>query len=466
MEILWTSEEAEKATGGKATAKWQATGVSIDSRTVGKGDLFIAIKGENFDGHDFVADALQKGAAAAVVSKIPTGVTEKSPLLIVKDTFEGLKSLGSFSRARTKAKIIGVTGSVGKTSTKEMIQKALATQGKTYATVGNLNNHFGAPLSLARMHKDCDFGVFELGMNHAGEISVLTKIIKPHVAIITTVEAVHLEFFKSVAEIADAKSEIFEGMAGGVAVLNIDNPYYERMRKSAEKSGIKRIISFGQNDKADFCLSTVTNTNSGMQIKSECLGKSYEYSMQVRGSHQAKNSLGVLAVVDGLGADIQKAIKGISEFQVTKGRGQIHEIPVGTGKATLIDDAYNASPASMRAALEVLAGRRIMGGRAVAVLGDMRELGPTGGELHANLAQDVVANNIDIVFTAGSLMQNLHDALPKEKRGAHTKDYAEMIPVIIKAIKPNDVILVKSSNGSKMSKVVEAILEERKKHAV
>jgi len=456
-EILWTAREAATATGGKTNGDWQATGVSIDSRTIEKGDLFIALAGENFDGHDFVIGALAKGASAALVSRKPAGIPADAPLIIVPDVAKGLWDLGVASWERTSAKIIGVTGSVGKTGTKEAIKLALETFGKTYATAGNLNNHFGAPLSLARMPKNAKYGVFEMGMNHAGEIAALTKLIRPHVAIITTVEAVHLEFFSGVEEIADAKSEIFLGMdENGVAVLNIDNPNFARMKKHAENRRLK-IITFGTNDNADFRLVSYSNNAGEMHIEAAAQGEMFVYNLKVNGKHLAMNSLGTLAVVAGLGEDFRKAIPQLEQYIPAKGRGQVFEIEVNGGKALLIDDSYNASPASCRAAFEVLAARRQPGGRTIALLGDMRELGTSSGELHANLAQDIVAHAIDLVFTAGDLMLNLHRALPEARRGRHYKDSAAMAEAILPELRNNDVVMVKGSNGSKMIKVVDKL---------
>jgi len=452
-EILWNSSEAEVATRGKSQGNWVVTGVSIDSRTVEKGDLFIALKGENFDGHDFVKLALEKGASAAMVSR---NIGKDFPLLIVPEVSEGLWSLGAASRKRTGAKIIGVTGSVGKTGTKEMLKLALSTFGETYATVGNLNNHFGAPLSLARMSKSAEYGVFELGMNHAGEIARLTNLIKPDVAIITTVEAVHLEFFTDISAIADAKSEIFLGMENGIAVLNVDNTSFSRLKRHAEKRGLK-IKTFGMAQEADFRLASYKNIPDGIRIEATAKGKKFTYDLQAPGKHSAMNSLGILAVADALAKDFHACLKNLSSYSPAKGRGQVFTIAAKGGKGLLIDDSYNASPASMRAAFEVLMARKHPKARAIALLGDMRELGKSSAELHGALAEDIVARGIDLVFTCGELMANLHEVLPKQKRGGHYADSAEMAEKIASEIKPKDVVLVKGSNGMKMIKVVEKL---------
>ncbi len=452
-EILWNSDEAEIATRGKAQGNWEALGVSIDSRTVEEGDLFIALKGENFDGHDFVKSALKKGAVAAMVSK---NIGKNLPLLIVPDVAEGLWNLGAASRKKTRAKIIGVTGSVGKTGTKEMLKLALAAFGETYATAGNLNNHFGAPLSLARMPKTAKYGVFELGMNHAGEIARLTNLIKPDIAVITTIEAVHLEFFADVSAIADAKSEVFLGMTNGVAVLNVDNASFQRLKKHAEKRDLK-IETFGVAAAADFRLITYENIAGRIHVEASAKGKKFAYDLQAPGKHSALNSLGVLAVVNALAKDFHACLKNLSEYSPAKGRGQVFKITAKGGKALLIDDSYNASPASMRAAFEVLMARKSPDGRAIALLGDMRELGKNSPSLHSALAEDIVARGVDLVFTCGELMANLYEALPKQKRGGHYADSVKMAEKITAEIRSRDTILVKGSNGMKMIKVVEKL---------
>lgn len=458
--FIWNAKEVAEATNGKTTGSFNVSEVSIDSRTIAKDSLFIAIKGEKFDGHDFVKECLEKGASGALVHKEIQGV-DKAKLIIVDDTTKALWRLGEFSRKRTKAKIVGVTGSVGKTGTKEAIKLALSGQGKTYATIGNLNNHFGAPLSLSRMAADMDYGVFEMGMNHANEISLLTGLIKPNVSVITTVEAVHLENFESVEGIAYAKSEIFQGMAaGGTAVINLDNKYLNIMKSEAEKYK-QKVITFGENEKADFRLISYSNTENGIKVEASVKGKKINYELSVSGKHWAINSLIVLAVVDALNLNIEKAAKDLGAYQVAKGRGQFTKIKVNGGEATLIDDAYNASPASMAAAFEVLEKYRNPKGRTVAILGDMRELGPLSPEFHKGLAEPLALRNVDVVYTCGELMNNLFNALPKTRQGIHKKDSEELSKVIFDYIKAGDVILVKGSNGSKMIKVIEALTAKK-----
>lgn len=451
--IIWKSSEAENATGGKASCKWNATGVSIDSRKIEAGDLFIAIPGERFDGHNFVKDALNMGAAAAIVTHIPDGITDAAPLLIVKNIMNALQDLGRFSRNRMKGKIIGVTGSVGKTSTKEMLGLAFKGQGKIYLTEGNLNNHYGLPLSLARMPANTNFGIFEIGMNHPGEITPLSKLATPDVSIITTVEAVHLEFFKSVTEIADAKAEIFDGMkARSTAVLNFDNQYYNKLAKAAKLSDLK-IISFGEKEGADFHIISYEEKSGKSLIKLSTDNNIISYSLGMTGKHQAINSAGVLAVVSAAGGDVKKATANLAKFEAKSGRGKVFDINYQNKLITIIEDCYNASPASVTAALDNL-GRQKTKGRKILVLGDMFELGKDGPELHKNLSKKLLENNIDLLFTAGELTLNLYNAIPNVKKGGTAKDSESLGIVLANSLEAGDIVLVKGSRSMKMEKVI------------
>lgn len=460
-EIIWNTEEAVAATGGESTSNWQASSVSIDSRSIVPGDLFVAIKGETSDGHDYVSHAAANGAAAAVVSHKPKNIPENFPLLIVKDTVKALEALGRYARQRTRAKIIGVTGSVGKTSTKEMLKAALQVQGEVYASAGNLNNHYGVPLSLARLPRDVDFGVFELGMNHAGEISSLSKMVKPHAGLITTVEAVHLEFFDSVEKIADAKAEIFDGLeTGGTAILNKDNPHYKRMVKAAKSRDINRILSFGTAADALFRLVACTAEAEGARVTARCSNKTLTYKLGLSGKHQALNSVAVLAAVYAVGGDMEAAARGFAELVPQSGRGKEYVLKLPQGVCLLIDDTYNASAASIEAALAVLNERRqVMGGRAVAVLGDMLELGASAKKLHTSLAAPIETQATDVVFTVGQNMKYLHEALPKEKQGGHFAVSTEAGAAVAACLKSGDVILVKGSRGTRMEQVVQYLLQ-------
>ena len=457
---LWTSAEAVAATQGRSAGGWVASGVSIDSRTVEFGDLFVALKGPRFDGHDYVAKAFAAGAAAAMVGHVPDGLPAGAPLLTVPDTLEGLNQLGRAARQRVGARIIAVTGSVGKTGTKEALGHCLSAQGATHASVGSFNNLWGVPLSLARMPTDTQFGVFEIGMNHPGEIVPLTRLVRPHVAIITTVEAVHLGNFPSLPAIADAKAEIFQGVEpDGVAVLNRDNPYFEQLAARARESGIRRIIGFGAAPEAEARLVNLAQHPTCSCVSADIEGQAITYKIGAPGRHWVMNSLAVLAALKAVGADLGMAGLALASLAPPKGRGRRHRIETPAGGVELIDDSYNASPVSMRAAFETLAGARPgPRGRRIAVLGDMLELGSQSAALHAGLAVDLEAAGIDLVCTAGPMMAELNRALPPKRRGPHAADSQGLVGPVRELLRGGDVVLVKGSYGSRMGVVVEALL--------
>lgn len=459
-ETLWTADEAAAAARGQASGgAWAATGVSIDSRTVRPGDLFVALSGPNFDGHDFVARALDAGAAAALVSRRPEGVGEGAPLVTCADTFAGLQDLGSASRRRASARIAAVTGSVGKTSTKEALRHALGALGPTFATEGSLNNHWGVPLSLARLPRGAAYGVFELGMNHAGELGPLSRQVLPDVAIITTVEAVHLEHFDSVEGIADAKAEIMEGVSPeGAVVLNRDNAHFARLLGAARARGIARVLTFGASDDADARLLDCSLHATCSGVTALVGGERIQYCLSMPGRHHVLNSLAVLLAASALGGDPAEAAKALCRIPPIKGRGQRRRIELPQGPLTVIDESYNASPASVAATLQVLGSSDPgAGGRRVAVLGDMLELGASSPQLHAGLAQAVREAGIDLVFCAGPNMRHLFDRLPAASRGAHAEDSAALAPVVAAAVRAGDVVMVKGSAGSRMGRVVDAL---------
>ena len=460
--ILWTSGEAELATGGRAASAWTATGVSIDSRTVKPGDLFIALKGPNFDGHAFVEAALAAGAAAAMVSTRPAGANNGEPLLIVDDTFAALGRLAAAARERTSARVAAVTGSVGKTSAKETLRAVLGAQGAATANVGSLNNHWGVPLSLARMPKTTDFGIFEIGMNHPGEIDPLSRLVRPDVALITTIEGAHTAFFDSVEQIADAKAEIFAGLGGdGIAVLNRDNHYFRRLSDVAQAHGVGRIVGFGADADSDARLIECEVGPEGSRVVADMMGRLIAYRIAVPGRHWVSNSLGVLATATALGGDVDAAAAALETIEAPDGRGRRHLLNLAAGTVTVIDESYNASPASMRAAFKVLARTpKGPGGRRIAVLGDMLELGEESGERHAELAEAIQRAGIDLVFTTGTEMRHLRVALPVERRGAHAYDSAGLAPLVCNAVRPGDVVTIKGSAGSRM-RVVLAALKDR-----
>ena len=463
--VLWHAAEAASATDGKPVGDWAATGVSIDSRSVQPGDLFIALEGPTHDGHDYVVDALARGAAAVMVHRVPDGLSADAPRLQVTDTYDGLWALGSFARHRTRAKIIAVTGSVGKTGTKEALKTALGRQGKVAATLGNLNNHWGAPLTLARLPEELDYAVVELGMNHAGEIGPLSRLVLPDVAIITTVQAVHLEFFDSVAAIADAKAEIFEGMSpAGIAVLPRDNPHFARLVAHARTTGVGRIWSFGSNPDAEASLVDCSLHATCSAVQAAILGNPIQYSLALPGEHWAVNSLAVLLAVRAVGADEVVAARALARLEATPGRGQRQRIELNgeRGEArrffTLIDESYNASPASVAAALGVL--QRVDtddDGRRILVLGDMLELGDEAERLHAELVGAVRDAEVDLVFACGSLSRALFDILPETRRGAWAPSSADLVDMVAGAVGHGDVVLVKGSLGSRMAKIVDRL---------
>lgn len=460
MMPLWGAMEAAAATGGRAIGDWQAAGVSIDSRSVTAGDLFIALVGPNFDGHNFVADALKKGAAAAIVAKRPEGVADSAPLLMVADTQRALEDLGRAARARAQGEIIAVTGSVGKTGTKEALKCALEGQGRTFASSGSLNNQWGVPLSLARMPPDASYGIFELGMNHPGEIDGLSRMVRPDVAIITTIEPAHLGFFTSVEAIADAKAEIFAGVEpGGAAILNRDNAFYDRLAAAARARGIARILDFGADKRASVRLVECRLHATTSSVTAAVMGEAIDYSIALPGRHWVMNSLAVLAAVKAAGGDIGAAARALATLSALDGRGKRYRLDVPGGTVELIDESYNASPASMRAAFAVLGAIDPgPGGRRVAVLGSMLELGQESDRLHADLAKPLLDADVGLVFTLGDEMRALDAALPAQRRGGHAADLAELVDLLAKRLKPNDVITVKGSHGSRLHELVAKLV--------
>jgi UDP-N-acetylmuramoyl-tripeptide--D-alanyl-D-alanine ligase len=458
--IIWTAKQAAEVTQGSAEGNWSAIGLSIDSRTVKKGDLFIALRGEFGDGHDYVSDALSKGACAAMVSKEIGGVSNDQ-LLIVKDTLKAMQDLAIHARDRTAAKVVGITGSVGKTGTKEMLAGIFESQGQTHASVKSYNNHWGVPYSLASMHSGTDYGVFEMGMNHSNEISPLSLMVKPDVAIITMIAPVHIgNFDNGIDGIIDAKAEIFDGVRdGGSAVLNRDIKAFEVLKNKAEEKKLK-VYSFGEHHEADAKLIECLEAANGTRVKANILGEDVSYTLQVPGKHLAMNSLSALLAVKLVGADIQAAAKSIEKQEPITGRGKRELLNIGQNDnpVTLIDESYNASPSAMSAAFKVLAlvdpGR---GGRRIAVLGDMLELGEQSDKYHEDLELPIKAANIDLVYTCGKHMKKLHERLPANQRGVHKENSKELSQIVPDVLTPGDVVMVKGSLGSKMGLIVEAL---------
>ncbi|NOD34711.1 MULTISPECIES: UDP-N-acetylmuramoyl-tripeptide--D-alanyl-D-alanine ligase [unclassified Ruegeria] len=451
---LWTASEAVEATGGQVTRDWIANGVSIDTRTLQPGDLFVALKAAR-DGHDFVAQALEKGAGAALVSHIPEGVPEGAPLLVVDDVQAGLEALGQAARARTDARIVGVTGSVGKTSTKEMLAKILEAQGKTHASVASYNNHWGVPLTLARMPRDTEYAVIEIGMNHPGEIAPLAKQARPHVALVTTVAAVHLEAFASVAGIAHEKAAIFEGLEpGGAAIVNADIEHAEILRQSAQDRGAG-IVDFGRKA-SDYRLIDVQQASNAVNAQATVGDQLIRFEVNSAGTHFAMNALGALAACVELGVDLDQAIAGLRAWSPVKGRGVRENLPLsGGGQIELLDDSYNANPTSMEAALDVLAATQ--GTRRIAFLGDMKELGSQEVAMHAEMANVAAMGKVNQVHCIGPLMQAMHKALPDDKRGLWFETSAEMAEHLPSLICDGDTVLAKGSLSMALATIVDGL---------
>jgi UDP-N-acetylmuramoyl-tripeptide--D-alanyl-D-alanine ligase len=459
MTALWTSTDAATATGGTASGAWQATGISIDSRSVAKGDLFVALSAAR-DGHDFVADALAKGAAAALVSKIPDGV-DPARLLIVPDVLQGLTDLGLAARARTKAKVVAVTGSVGKTTVKEMLRTALSPQGRTHAAEASFNNHWGVPVTLARMPADTEFAIIEIGMNAPGEIAPLAKLAQPHVAVVTTVAPAHLEAFGVIEGIAHEKASIYEGLShGGIALAHADIDTAEILYKKAQAVGAN-LTTFGASDTADIRLTELHTSDTGSAARALIQGEPMVFRLAVPGRHNAMNALITLATTDALGADVAEAAMALATWVPVSGRGTRETLDLGGAGdlvIDLIDDAFNANPASLTASLDVLATiDPPEGGRRVAILGDMLELGEDAATIHAGIANDPAMAKIDIVHTAGPLMEHLHNALPASRRGRHADTSEALAHSAPTELRKGDVVLVKGSKGSRISRVVDAL---------
>ncbi len=467
---LWTFDALVAATGGRiiGTPASVIIGISIDTRTIKPGEAFFAIKGDHVDGHNYVAQAASVGAGVSVVSeakfkKMPKGAA----LLVVPDVLESLNTLARAARTRSGAKIIAVTGSVGKTSTKEALRLALTREGETHASAASYNNQWGVPLSLARLPASAHFGVFELGMNHAGELTPLSQLVRPHVALITTIEPVHIEHFANVEAIADAKAEIFAGVVdGGAAVLNRDNPQFERLAAAARMAGIQNVVGFGAHKKAEARLIDVALKSDCSCVRASILRDDIAYKIGTPGRHLVQNSLGVLAAAKLAGADLAIVALALARLQPPSGRGQRIRLNLGAGEAILIDESYNANPASVRAAIEVLAQTPVgPRGRRIAALGDMLELGTNAVAAHRDLSKALIDAKIDIVFCAGPLMRALWDALPATLRGGYADSAARIEPELLAALRPGDAIMVKGSNGSRMGTIVSGLSDRYRARA-
>jgi UDP-N-acetylmuramoyl-tripeptide--D-alanyl-D-alanine ligase len=462
MSALWTIDDMAAAMRAEKIGKLPAdiSGISIDSRSAAKAEAFFAITGDNRDGHEFVEAALKAGAGVAVVARErKVQFAADASLLVVTDVLEALRDLARAARARLHAKVIGVTGSVGKTGTKEALRLALSADGETHASAASYNNHWGVPLSLARCPASAQYAVFEIGMNHAGEITPLTKLVRPHVAIVTAIESVHLEYFGTLEKIADAKAEIFLGLEpDGTAVLNRDNVQYAQLAAAAKAAGVARVVSFGEHAKSDARLIRHSLQADCSTVQANILGQPVTYKLGAPGRHHVLNSLAVLAAVSLVGADLALAALALNRLKPSTGRGARATLRTPSGSALLIDESYNANPASMAAAIALL-GQTPAGplGRRIAVLGDMLELGSQGIELHRNLAAPIERANVDLVYCCGPLMHALWEALPSGLRGGYAETAAGLEPAVLDAVRNGDVMMVKGSLGSKMGPIVKAL---------
>jgi UDP-N-acetylmuramoyl-tripeptide--D-alanyl-D-alanine ligase len=449
------------ATGGQLDGEAQCAvnGVSIDTRSLRPGDLFVALKAER-DGHEFVAKALQAGAAAALVR---SDFLRSGPgaLVRVDDPLRALERLGVAARARTAARVLAVTGSVGKTGTKEALRLCLSRLGVTHASEKSYNNHWGVPLTLARMPAGVRYGVFEIGMNHAGEITPLSRMVRPEIAIITTVGPVHIEFFRDEEAIADAKAEIFAGLQkDGTAILNRDNRHFDRLAAHAKAAGAGRILAFGRAAEAQSRPLEIVAEPSGSRVHARIDGAEVTYRIGAPGEHHVLNSLAVLSAVKLLGGDLGLAAEALAEASAAEGRGARLELKAGAGRVLLIDESYNANPVSVRAALAALAATpRADYARRVVILGDMRELGARSAELHEDLVNPVIASGADRVLACGPYMTGLYERLPARLRGGYAASAEELRESVIKAVQPGDVVMIKGSLGSRMGPLVAALKE-------
>ncbi|KAB0680820.1 UDP-N-acetylmuramoylalanyl-D-glutamyl-2,6-diaminopimelate--D-alanyl-D-alanine ligase [Aureimonas leprariae] len=461
---LWESDALLAALGGRAHGALPGgvTGLSIDTRTLKAGDAFFAIKGDRFDGHNYLTAARSAGASVFVVaqSKLPALGKVLGSLIVVDDVLAALGRLASASRARSKAKIVAVTGSVGKTTTKEALRHALEASGPVHASAASFNNHWGVPLSLARMPADARYGVFEIGMNHPGEIRPLVKLVRPHAAIVTLIAPAHLGFFRDLDEIAVAKGEIFEGVVeGGTAILNADDPYHLPLAEMARQAGVNDIKLFGENAEANYRLADFQPMPGGARMRANIAGEDVDVDLPTMGRHIAQNLLAVLGTASVFGADVAATAAALSSWRAGKGRGARHHITLADGRRfELIDESYNANPASMRAAIAVLGASNPKGnGRRIAVLGDMLELGDGGPAMHAELAEPLEAAKAERVYMLGEAMKALDDALDGRLPCEWHQSFSELETSLIGQVRDGDVLMVKASNSIGLSKIVDRL---------
>ncbi len=465
MTPLWNSEALVAAMSGRPVGQLPAgiSGISIDTRTLHPGEAFFAIKGDKFDGHDFATAAIKAGAALLVVaeSRLPALGRHTAPMIVVPDVLAALELTGIAARARTKARVIAVTGSAGKTTTKEMLRKALSAVGNVHAADRSFNNHWGVPLTLARMPADSDYAVIEIGMNHPGEIRPLVKLARPHVAIVTMIAAAHLGHFRDLDEIAEAKAEIFEGVErGGHAVINRDDERWKLLEKAARAAGIEHVWGFGEHGRATFRLLDCKLGPDSSEIAVRLAGEEHRLTLGAPGRHMVQNALAVLGASYLAAANMAKVCAAMADVRAEKGRGRRHMLRHPKGTIGLIDESYNANPASMRAAIALLDTMPVAGqGRRIAVLGDMLELGEHSRDLHAGLAEAIEASSADIVMLAGREMTALAEKLPGE-RATHFGSIEELRDALLTLLQPGDAVMIKSSNGVGFGRLVDAVMEK------
>ncbi|WP_273756325.1 UDP-N-acetylmuramoylalanyl-D-glutamyl-2,6-diaminopimelate--D-alanyl-D-alanine ligase [Bartonella sp. MM73XJBT] len=469
MTALWNKQALVSAIGGFVVGRLPETfsGVSIDTRTLEEGEIFFCIKGHHLDGHDFALQAYEQGAGVLIVAENRLADMEKisAPLIVVPDVLQALEKLGKAARKRSKAKIIAVTGSVGKTTTKEALKQVLTAVGRVHANSASLNNHWGVPLTLARMPEESDYGIFEIGMNHKGEIRPLVKLVHPHIVLITHISAAHMGFFKNLEEIADAKAEIFEGLdKEGIAVLNTDSDFFSYLVQKAKQCGVKKILSFGETQNADYQARDIRLLTENSFVTVRILGQEREIQIGAPGRHIVQNSLAVIAVCDALGVDLESILLSLSGFALQKGRGIRYRLALPNGgEFSLIDESYNANPASMCAALDLLAiGPVGSCGRRIAILGDMLELGAYSEKLHRDLVKPVSLSGANPVFLFGEAMKFLSSDLSASVKVHYAENAEEILPLIFAEVSHGDLLMIKSSNSLYSSDIVRALLDRYK----
>ena len=471
MSLLWTSDALVEAIEGRPISQMPEgiTGISIDSRSLKPGDAFFAIKGDAMDGHDFATAAIKAGAALLVVSegKLPALGHLGAPMIVVPDVLAALEKVGVAARARSRARIIAVTGSVGKTSTKEALRHALSSVSKVHASSASFNNHWGVPLTLARLPEDFDYAVFEIGMNHPGEISPLVRMVQPHIAVVTLIATAHIGFFRNLDEIAKAKAEIFEGVeSGGAVLLNRDDGRFKLLEKFARYAGIDNVMSYGENARSTFRLLKCTLEADHSMIVVRIDGRDIPVRIGAPGRHIVQNALAVLGAAHLCGADVPTVATALAAMTAESGRGNRHVLQLPDGPITLIDESYNANPASMKAAIELLDATPVYGaGRRIAVLGDMFELGSYSTKLHSVLAELIGSSRTDMVMMAGPEMKALADTLPEGFRAEYRSGVEELKSVLFKTLQPGDAVMIKSSKGFGFNFLVDALIKTFPAHA-